>query len=74
MFIFYECNVCGYEKSKPLKLCPACQIGDMIAMTVIRKDVLDKLKLKLQYYQDQVNELNKSAILRKFENEKEKDL
>lgn len=62
MLVFYECNVCGHTRNKYLQVCPACEIGDMIGMTVIRKDVLDELKLKLRYYQNQVNEPNESAI------------
>lgn len=59
MLIFYECNVCGHTRNKYLQVCPSCEIGDMVAMTVIRKDVLEKLKLELKYYK---NESNKSAI------------
>ena len=62
MMIFYECNVCGHTRNKPLKLCPACEIGDMIAMTVIRKDVLDKLKLELLFYKQEYGQANESAI------------
>lgn len=53
MIVFYECNVCGHTRNKSLKLCPACEIGDMITMTVIRKDVLDKLKLELLFYKQE---------------------
>jgi predicted ATP-dependent serine protease len=50
MRIFYECNVCCFESGIKTDKCPQCEIGDMIEMTVIRKDVLDKLKADLDNY------------------------
>jgi len=34
----------------------------MVAMTVIRKDVLDKLKLELLFYKQEYGQSNESAI------------
>jgi hypothetical protein len=50
MIIFYECNVCGHTRDANIKSCPICEVGDMVAMTIIRKDVLDKLKFELKQY------------------------
>ena len=52
MYKFYECNVCGHEKLREIEKCPLCDIGEMISMTVIRSDVLEKLKLELKYYKN----------------------
>jgi hypothetical protein len=60
MFIFYECNVCCQESITKTILgkCELCEVGDMIEMTVIRKDVLDKLKLELDYYKNKHKKIN----------------
>lgn len=52
MFIFYECSACCQESMiKPeLGKCPLCGVGNMTEMTVIRKDVLEKLKLEWQIF------------------------
>jgi hypothetical protein len=52
MFIYYECNVCCHEVlHKPESdKCPLCDVGDMISMTVIRSDVLEKLKSEISLY------------------------
>jgi len=52
MFKYYECNVCGHEVLHKTKLdkCPLCDVGDMVCMTAIRSDVLEKLKLELSLY------------------------
>lgn len=63
MHIFYECNVCGHTGNRELNICPVCEIGDIVTMVTIRKDVLDKLKLELLFYKQEYNKPDKSVIL-----------
>jgi len=46
MYTFYECNVCGYTTTDKDEKCSKCDIGNMIEMTIIRKDVLEKLNME----------------------------